>query len=205
MAWDRDRSRGDGWSRWQDWSEDWSQDWSQDRVTEPIHHAKPPPPLPWSPHHQPAVAAPIQPAVAEPIQPALAASFNQPYPTEHALAAPIHPAAAEPIQPAVADECFTMEYFRNFQPWSCRYPMHNAALKWFRQCGEQGGLDRKVFHNTQPEMVAQLIHPKGMEFKFSEDPTQDWPWHWQEMIAQLNDASMRHVVEGGIHPTAVAE
>ena len=35
-----------------------------------------------------------------------------------------------------------------------------------------------------------------MEFFFSEDPTQDWPWRWQEMIAQLDDASMRHVVEG---------
>ena len=35
-----------------------------------------------------------------------------------------------------------------------------------------------------------------MQFRFSDDRSLDVPWRWQDMIAQLGDESMRHVVEG---------
>ena len=42
--------------------------------------------------------------------------------------------------------------------------------------------------------VAEIVHDKGVLFHFEGEPK--IPWRWQEMVAQLDDESMRFVVEG---------
>jgi len=82
-----------------------------------------------------------------------------------------------------------------------------VALKWLRQEGERLGLDVVFLRSEVP--IAEIIHPKGMQFSFNPDPDKMSYWRWQEMVAQLDDerildawgkTSLQLVVEG----TAVA-
>ena len=98
--------------------------------------------------------------------------------------------AGDPAAPQI----YGLEYFQNFNTWTSTYKQHNIALKWFRDSSERGGLDRVTFSNTQPEEVSELVHGEGTNYQFNEDVKN--PWSWQEMVAQLDDASMRFVVEG---------
>ena len=62
------------------------------------------------------------------------------------------------------------------------------------------GAGRVVFDNHAPHNVAHCEHDKGMQYHFSDDKSLEVPWCWQEMIAQLDALSLRHVVEG-VDPT----
>jgi hypothetical protein len=91
-------------------------------------------------------------------------------------------------------QIFDLEYFRSFDSWTSTYKQHNIALKWFRDSKERIGEDCVIFCNTHAEAVAEIVHPKGMSYHFNEEIKN--PWTWQEMVAQMDDASMRLVVEG---------
>jgi hypothetical protein len=51
-----------------------------------------------------------------------------------------------------------------------------------------------IFDNTNSEEVPEIVHPKGMQYRFNQEIKNSWTW--QEMVAQMDDASMRLVVEG---------
>jgi hypothetical protein len=87
-----------------------------------------------------------------------------------------------------------LAYFQNFREYTNTYKHHNIALKWFRDSSERAGLSEMMFSNTAVAEVSQIDRPKGMQYQFDESIKH--PWCWQEMVAQLDDESMRVVVEG---------
>ena len=73
---------------------------------------------------------------------------------------------------------------------------NNEALKCFREwypaVAESG-----LALNPDGVEVGTVIHDqKGLGYKI--DNTKKWRWSWLDMIAQLDDASLREVVGGGI-------
>ena len=54
-----------------------------------------------------------------------------------------------------------------------------------------------MFSNAMPDRVASMSHDRGTEFSFDESVFTEWKW--QEMVAQLDDDSMRVVVNGQIN------
>ena len=49
--------------------------------------------------------------------------------------------------------------------------------------------------NTRKAAVATIVHPLGVKYSFVEDDMREWSW-W-EMVAQLDDESLRYVVQDG--------
>jgi hypothetical protein len=100
-------------------------------------------------------------------------------------------------QTAVADagaQCFDLEYFQQRVPVTTTYKNHMEALEWFRQVAEAAGVDHVFFSNVTPNLFAQIVHPAGMADYVAGKPT--IPWWWQDIVAQMDDASRQHVVQG---------
>ena len=95
---------------------------------------------------------------------------------------------------AAEREIFDLNYFRGYTDFTATYKQHNIALKWFRDSSEREGRTQVIFSNTRDSLVPQIIHGKGPLYSFNEDEM--FSWRWQEMVAQLDDASMAVVVEG---------
>jgi hypothetical protein len=93
---------------------------------------------------------------------------------------------------------WNLEYFQSFRSWTGTYKQHNIALKWFRDSSEQRGQHSVIFDNSVE--VPEIVHPKGMQYSFNEEIKNSWTW--QEMVAQMDEYSMRLVVEG---PEAAAD
>jgi hypothetical protein len=94
---------------------------------------------------------------------------------------------------SVCQEIFTVEYFQNYQsPRGCK--IHNHALKYFRHDAEATGCSAVIFDNTNPAKMKEMVHGPLTEFNFIGEPTIDW--HWQELVARLDDKSLAQVVEG---------
>ena len=108
----------------------------------------------------------------------------------------VHPAVAAALG-AQQRRIFDLAYFRSFTDFTSGYKQHNVALKWFRDSCELAGRHELIFSNTAVAEVAQITHPKGMQYSFDESIKH--PWRWQEMVALLDDDSMRIVVEGPTH------
>ena len=73
------------------------------------------------------------------------------------------------------------------------FKWHNAALKWFRFSCERDGIFQIEFSNQFKAAVAEIQHaPKGMDYDF--DETQTVEWSWFDMVAMLNEDSMKYVV-----------
>jgi hypothetical protein len=96
-----------------------------------------------------------------------------------------------------------IDYFFNFSAFTAGYKQHSAALKWFREFTEGAQLDPWeaapiLFEiKESPLTINQIVHPKGMNYHF--DPRVKCKWMWQEMIAQMDEASIEFVVEGPEH------
>ena len=95
---------------------------------------------------------------------------------------------------------YTLEDFRNygqwFPEWSGTYKSHSIALKYFRDSAEENGQQEVIFP-FKPTFVRvpKFTHEKGPGYSF--DPTTPGePWIWQEMVAQMDAASMEFVVTG---------
>ena len=79
------------------------------------------------------------------------------------------------------------------------YRQHNAALKYFRDLHED---PTQPFHaphvllfpNDVPVAVATIQWGKGEQWAL--DRTKVVTWSWKEVIAQLDEDSMRIVVQG---------
>ena len=89
---------------------------------------------------------------------------------------------------------FDLAYFQHFQPFTSGYKQHNVALKWFRLLAERSGLNFINFDMHGTVAVPVCDHPLGMSYSFDETSTKEW--NWREMVAQMNDVSMKRVVEG---------
>ena len=97
---------------------------------------------------------------------------------------------------AVAEErVFDLDYFRHLKDFTCGWKQHSATLKWFREECEKNGTKQETFSNTEATLVPEMVHPPGTDYHFNQEG--EWrSWRWQEMIAQLDPASMEKVVEG---------
>ena len=94
----------------------------------------------------------------------------------------------------VPTAAFDLAYFQAFQPFTGGYKQHNLALKSIRDLAEYRGMNFMVFSNDQPMDIPVCVHPAGM--LFSIDYTQRTLWNWKEMVALLDEDSMKRVVEG---------
>ena len=94
----------------------------------------------------------------------------------------------------VPTAAFDLAYFQGFQPFTGGYKQHNLALKSIRDLAESSQQNFMVFNNDQPIDIPVCDHPEGMSFSI--DYTQRTLWNWKEMVALLNEDSMKRVVEG---------
>jgi len=86
-------------------------------------------------------------------------------------------------------------FFKNFECSTASYTHHNAALKWFRlQQEKEHNAAAKKFSRTRRELVPEIVKDKGMAYEFNERVRSEWSW--VEMVAQLDDQSIAHVVKG---------
>ena len=99
------------------------------------------------------------------------------------------------------DTIYDLEYFQNFDMGTTNtpYKKHSRASLWFRHCLEKCGGSEYVFRNDADIYyeVPSMIDNDGPEYIFVECECSPWcKWQWQEMVAQLDDDSMRTVVQG---------
>jgi hypothetical protein len=93
---------------------------------------------------------------------------------------------------------YDLNYFAdwaNGTRWNDTYKQHSVALKYFREVGERTNVQEVVFNNHEAEAVGVIVHEKGEAFHF-EPFLGAVPWRWQEMVAQMNEDSMRMVLQG---------
>ena len=93
---------------------------------------------------------------------------------------------------------FDIVFFREWPTHNAyrdNYKQHNAALKWLRQLHEPTAV-AAVELQPYDMQIAQILHPKGMDYSFDENIMLDWSW--LEMVAQLDENSMLEVVGGGL-------
>ena len=92
-------------------------------------------------------------------------------------------------------QIFDLDYFRAYGPFAGHWKQNNAALKWFRMICERDHVKDRMLASDEAEAVGKLLHDDvGTEYTF--DETTMIPWKWQEMVAQMDGASMEHVVCG---------
>ena len=88
--------------------------------------------------------------------------------------------------------------FITYKDFTGHWQQHCAALKWFRGDKENAKDPESsqpfTFPNDEKVELPAIIHPPGMDFTF--DESKKVKWSWLEMVAQLDDASMTHVVSG---------
>ena len=89
-----------------------------------------------------------------------------------------------------------VEHFLRMEAFEGQFKQHSAALKFFRgQCESDGRGEGFIFSNSHKAKVAAIIHPPGMEFWFDHADVRVWSW-W-ELVAQMDEESIRYVVEDG--------
>ena len=89
-----------------------------------------------------------------------------------------------------------MAFFLSMESFEGDFKQHSAALKFFReQCESDGRGEGVILSNSHKAEVAAIIHPPGTEFWF--DHADMRVWSWWEMVAQMNEESIRYVVEDG--------
>ena len=77
-----------------------------------------------------------------------------------------------------------------------QFKQHSAALKFFRErCESDGRGEGFILSNSHKAEVAAIMHPPGMEFWF--DHADMRVWSWWELVAQMDEESIRYVVEDG--------
>ena len=104
---------------------------------------------------------------------------------------------------------FGLHFFREYDGWHTTYmPMqshklvsgntykqHNIALKYVRDKSEAHGCSCVLFSNDVPFLVPLFVHEGGADYHFVGKPI--FPWHWKEMVAQMDDRSQEVVVHAG--------
>ena len=97
---------------------------------------------------------------------------------------------------AAGIEVLTAEFFLRMAAFEGQYKQHSAALKYFRElCELDGRVDGLILSNSHMAAVAAITHPKGERYWFDSQDMRGWSW-W-EMVAQMNEESIRYVCEDG--------
>ena len=112
----------------------------------------------------------------------------------------VHAAVVAPTGPAVAAAdrfIYPMDYFVNFNRFTMGYKKHNEALKALRDTNEDTTEPANSqfirFDHGGWVDVKKVEHLQGMHYWLSDDVER---WKWHEMIAMLDEESLRFVVEG---------
>ena len=92
---------------------------------------------------------------------------------------------------------YTLKYFEDQRiDLKRQYWQHNIALKHFREKAESDGVEGiDLGHCSKEWAIPEIIKHEGTSYSW-DDAEGPWSWRWQDMVAQLNDASMQIVVEG---------
>ena len=97
---------------------------------------------------------------------------------------------------AAGTQVFDLGFFQGLEVGE-HWRNHNAALKLYREQDDNpeswARESWRKFSNTEKDWRAEIDHPRGMQFSFKTDRVQ---WSWLDMIAQLDEPSMRYVVNG---------
>ena len=111
-------------------------------------------------------------------------------------------AVAEPVEPqhvpqtwsgtGTQSRVFTLQYFQDIVLYTT-WKGHNVALKYLRADCEWKGLEELLLDSIVS--VPEIEHDTGTQFRFLQEGSPR-PWEWQQMVAQLDDASMQIVVQG---------
>ena len=90
----------------------------------------------------------------------------------------------------------TVRFFMSIVHSEGEYCQHSAALKYLRQMCENRGLeDGIVLSSSHKTVVAAIVHPAGVKYWFVEEDKRVWSW-W-DMVAQMDEKSIKYVVEDG--------
>ena len=75
------------------------------------------------------------------------------------------------------------------------WQQHNATLKYYREICEHATVEALSFSTERMAAVAAIDHPPGERFWFAHEDKRVWSW-WV-MVAQIDEDSIRYVVEDG--------
>ena len=135
------------------------------------------------------------PAGAEGLAEAAAVAASDPPPGVFGPAPTVQPLLKQTVTMAELTEL--RDQLTQNKKWRGNWKQHNAALKWFRDVMVTGrhGAYHIMWFADEPVAVATMIHAaKGPTFHFDEPWTRDWDW--KEMLCQLDEDSLKYVVEG---------
>ena len=91
---------------------------------------------------------------------------------------------------AVGRDYLSLELFTAMEAFEGDFKQHSAALKFFRKrCERERNNEGLVLSNSHKAAVAAIVHPRGMEYCFEEADMRVWSW-W-ELVAQLDEDSLR--------------
>ena len=89
-----------------------------------------------------------------------------------------------------------MAFFKSIVHFEGEYCQHIAALKWLRKVCEDREYDEGyVLSSSRKTAVAAIIHERGPQYRF--EPADMRLWSWWEMVAQMDEKSIKYVVEDG--------
>ena len=92
--------------------------------------------------------------------------------------------------PPLPPPCYTLEYFTQCVKLATHWEQHYNALQRFRGWCRTRGLTSVVLDNWNDNIVPK--QPHGFAKWSADCPT----WCWDSLLAQLNDDSLRRIVEG---------
>ena len=92
--------------------------------------------------------------------------------------------------PPLPPPCYCLEYFTKCVRITTHWAQHSTALQCFRVWCRTRGLTSLVLDNWSETIVPK--QPYGRAEWFADRPT----WRWDSLLAQLNDDSLRRIVEG---------
>ena len=89
-----------------------------------------------------------------------------------------------------------MAFFMSILHSEGEYCQHSAALKWLRKmCEDREYHEGIVLSSSHKTAVAAIIHQRGTEYTFNYEDMRCW--YWWDMVAQMDEESIKYVVEGG--------
>ena len=105
--------------------------------------------------------------------------------------------------PPLPPPAFTLEYFMNHVQIGQHWNQHDNALRHFRQLGRNAG--KNSFILDERSVLTVPTKPD----KRNNHSTEHWSgecttWCWHELLAQLDDDSLRMVVEGSMNANGIA-
>ena len=103
------------------------------------------------------------------------------------------PATPPTTIPGSPPTVFDFQYFRDYTCTNT-WRQHYAAWKYFQEWCVGENLPVYAFDNHTPATMPQIVYSYGQSWTWGKDKW--YNWHWQEMVAQLNENSQWYLVLG---------